>query len=122
MAEEPAKENTIVRDQLARQRTELANERTLLAYVRTVFMLMVAGATVLKFFGDERVLAIGGFAMIVLGLVIGVIGGTRFVRMARAIRHASRNHGASSSGATPAPSIIATPAQPSSPGPGRRIG
>ena len=43
---------TILRDQLALERTRLANERTLLAYIRTSFMLIVSGATALKVFTD----------------------------------------------------------------------
>jgi uncharacterized membrane protein YidH (DUF202 family) len=31
----PERSDTLVRDRLARQRTELANERTLLSYIRT---------------------------------------------------------------------------------------
>ena len=37
------REEMILRDLLARERTVLANERTLLAYVRTAIGLMAAG-------------------------------------------------------------------------------
>jgi hypothetical protein len=35
--------DTLVRDRLARQRTELANERTLLAYIRTALGFVIVG-------------------------------------------------------------------------------
>ena len=39
-----SREELILRDHLALDRTRLANERTLLSYLRTALMLMVAGA------------------------------------------------------------------------------
>ena len=35
--------DTVVRDRLARQRTEMANERTLLSYVRTALGFVAVG-------------------------------------------------------------------------------
>ncbi len=35
--------DTLIRDRLARQRTELANERTLLSYVRTALGFFIVG-------------------------------------------------------------------------------
>jgi len=39
----------ILRDQLVLDHTGLANERTVLAYARTALMLVIAGATAVKF-------------------------------------------------------------------------
>ena len=37
------KSDTLVRDRLARQRTDLANERTLLSYIRTALGFFIVG-------------------------------------------------------------------------------
>jgi putative membrane protein len=39
----PEQSNTLIRDRLARQRTELANERTLLSYIRTALGFFIVG-------------------------------------------------------------------------------
>ena len=39
----PERSDTLVRDPLARQRTELANERTLLSYIRTAMGFFFVG-------------------------------------------------------------------------------
>ena len=39
----PERSDTLVRDRLARQRTELANERTLLSYIRTAMGFFIVG-------------------------------------------------------------------------------
>ena len=44
MAEKP---DTLVRDTLARRRTELANERTLLSYIRTALGFVIVGVPAL---------------------------------------------------------------------------
>ncbi len=46
------KDEIILRDHLALDRTILANERTLLAYIRTALAFMIAGIGILKFFQD----------------------------------------------------------------------
>jgi putative membrane protein len=74
----------ILRDHLAADRTVLANERTFLAYIRTALTLIVAGATLVRFFGTE-ITAIVGWAMIPLGLGTFVYGLVAFRRMRRRI-------------------------------------
>jgi putative membrane protein len=76
---------TILRDQLALERTRLANERTLLAYVRTSFMLIVSGATALKVFTDTPGVVITAILFIVLGAFAGLFGAWRFVSVRRQI-------------------------------------
>ena len=72
---------TMIRDQLALDRTLLANERTLLAYVRTALALVGAGAGGALIFGTSTAWWLGG-ALIALGPVIAALGMFRF----RAVR------------------------------------
>jgi putative membrane protein len=75
----------ILRDHLAIDRTRLANERTLLAYLRTALMLIVAGATVVKFVAESRRVVISGWLFIAFGVLVGLFGTWRFLTMRRAI-------------------------------------
>src|SRR5918999_6332704 len=79
------REETILRDQLALDRTRLANERTLLAYIRTAFMLLVAGATALKLFVETPAVVVTAWLFIVAGVFVGVFGTWRFESMRRLI-------------------------------------
>jgi putative membrane protein len=78
-------EELILRDHLALDRTKLANERTLLAYLRTALMLMVAGATAEKVMGGDRSIILTGWALIILGVVVGFFGTWRFISMKKKI-------------------------------------
>jgi putative membrane protein len=75
----------ILRDQLALDRTQLANERTLLAYLRTALMLLVSGATAVKFVGETPSIVITGWLLIVSGAFVTILGALRFEAMRRAI-------------------------------------
>ncbi len=66
-------------------RTRLANERTLLAYVRTVVMLLVTGATILKFYGDAAPGAAGGGVVLAVALGVGGVGLRRYLLVARSL-------------------------------------
>ncbi len=63
----------IVRDYLARQRTQLANDRTLLSYIRTSLYFLVSGTALIKVEDLENVKEFGylsfaiSFALLVLG-------------------------------------------------------
>jgi putative membrane protein len=86
MADEPNRSNvTALRDQLALDRTRLANERTLLAYLRTALMLVVAGATAVKFVGDSQGVVTTGWLFVAAGAFVAVLGAWRFATMRRAI-------------------------------------
>ena len=61
------KEELILRDYLAADRTVLANERTLMSFIRTAVALAAAGASLLHFF-DSLVTAIGGVLLIILAV------------------------------------------------------
>jgi putative membrane protein len=76
----------ILRDRLALDRTHLANERTLLAYVRTAFMLIAAGATAIKAFGDDRTLVASGWSLLACGVAMAAFGAWRFIAVRRRIR------------------------------------
>jgi putative membrane protein len=78
-------EELILRDHLALDRTRLANERTLLAYLRTALMLIVAGATAVKFVGETHSVIITGWVFIALGAFVALIGTWRFLTMRRDI-------------------------------------
>lgn len=78
-------EELILRDHLALDRTRLANERTLLAYLRTSLMLLVAGATAVKFVAESRSVIVTGWLFIGLGGLVAVLGTWRFLAMRRDI-------------------------------------
>jgi putative membrane protein len=84
------REELILRDRLALDRTRLANERTLLAYLRTALMLMVAGATVVKFVAETDSVIATGWLFIAVGAVVGAFGVWRFNAMRKAINRISR--------------------------------
>ncbi len=71
------KENLILRDHLAADRTLLANERTFLAYIRTSFTFIVAGITILKLFTTFS-MGIVAFASILSGFLIIIWGIVRY--------------------------------------------
>lgn len=62
------KSDTLVRDRLARQRTELANERTLLSYIRTALGFFIVGIPAVWWMEGAGIQALG-----VVSLVMGLI-------------------------------------------------
>ncbi len=78
-------EQLVLRDHLALDRMELANERTLLAYVRIALVILVVGASLLKFLPTEAYEAIGA-ALIPVGLGVLLFGVARFRKTAASIR------------------------------------
>lgn len=91
-------EQPILRDYLALDRTILANERTVLSYARTALGLVVLGVSAIKFFGGT-IEVVAGSAFIVLGVLVGVFGGYRFLavqgRIGRAIAQSEGARGES---------------------------
>lgn len=73
----PDESTTLVRDRLARQRTELANERTLLAYVRTALGFVIVGIPSVWWLEQPGLQALGVVSL-VAGVVILGIGIWRF--------------------------------------------
>lgn len=74
------KEELILRDQLAIDRTMLSNDRTVLAFVRTALTLAIAGATVLHFLAGRKWETLGWF-LLFAGLVVFIIGIIRYRRI-----------------------------------------
>lgn len=70
----------ILRDHLAIDRTVLSNERTILSYIRTALAIMAAGATLIHFFNEYIIKAIG-VTLLILGLIIVAIGIYRYKNM-----------------------------------------
>lgn len=68
------KEQIILRDYLAIERTRLANERTLLSYIRSSLYLLLAGIAFfqLEIFPNFKYLAIASLIFSVLFFVIGI--------------------------------------------------
>lgn len=77
----------ILRDQLAIDRTVLANERTFLAYCRTFLALILTGTGFIKFF-DTPFMKMTGYAFIVIGILIFLLGSWRSSVTARNITRA----------------------------------
>ncbi len=74
------KEDIILRDHLAMERTKLANERTLLSYLRTSLYLLLGGIALLglKDFQDLKFL---GYIALSLSALLIVIGTVRFLQL-----------------------------------------
>lgn len=81
------REELILRDELAIDRTILANERTILAYLRAALTLVIAGVTFLHFFDNGMLLYIG-IICVPLGLATGTFGVLRYRKMDKRIRTA----------------------------------
>ena len=80
------KEELILRDYLAADRTELANERTLLAYVRTSVALAAAGGSLIHFLDSLAADIVGGlFLAPAAGILI--IGLQRFIWYKRRLQN-----------------------------------
>lgn len=97
MADQPyarfQKNDLILRDELAIDRTLLANENTLLAYLRSALTLVIAGVTFIHFFAASWLLWLG-VAFVPLGIGVGLFGGWRFRRMQRSINVVRKQHAA----------------------------
>lgn len=79
------KEEIILRDHLAMERTRLANERTLFSYIRTSLYLVLAG---IAFLGMEDLgeLKVLGYFSLVFSAIIFIIGILRFVQLKRHLK------------------------------------
>jgi putative membrane protein len=71
------KDEIILRDYLAMERTKLANERTLLSYIRSALYLLLGGIAIIQLEGFENIKFLGFFSL-VLTVVLVVIGVYRF--------------------------------------------
>lgn len=73
----PERSDTLVRDRLARQRTELANERTLLSYIRTALGFFIVGIPAVWWLEGAGIQALG-LVSLVTGLLLLGVGIQRF--------------------------------------------
>ena len=83
------KEELILRDHLAIDRTVLSNESTLLAYIRTSLAVIAAGATLIHFF-DEIFIKLFGAICVIAGTIILVLGYLRYRKMNKLIKEIKR--------------------------------
>lgn len=74
------KEEIILRDHLAMERTKLANERTLLSYIRTSLYLVLGGIAFLGMQDFEEIRNLGYFSL-GLSVILIVIGIVRFLQL-----------------------------------------
>ena len=79
------KEELILRDYLAADRTALANERTLMSFIRTAVALAAAGGSLIHFF-DSLITTIGGVLIILLATVTFGWGLQRFAHFQRHLK------------------------------------
>ncbi len=84
------KDELILRDQLAIDRTILANERTILAYARTSLAIIAVGATLIHFFSDNLIKLFGLF-LILFGIAIFIAGFMRYKKMKKSIEEIKMN-------------------------------
>ena len=66
-------------------RTDLANERTLLAYGRAALMVAGTGVSLIEFFNVSPIFRFLGWALVVVGIAVGLIGISRFARLHRSL-------------------------------------
>lgn len=83
------KEDTCIRDTLARDRTTLSNERTLLAYLRTAIMSLASGITMIKLFKSDIFFQTLGYILIPTSIMIAVLGHVRYTRMRQRIANSN---------------------------------
>jgi len=79
------KEEIILRDHLAMERTKLANERTLLSYTRTSLYLVLGGIAFLGMKDLEEIKGLGYFSLS-LSIVVLVIGILRFHQLKKHLK------------------------------------
>jgi putative membrane protein len=87
------KEDIILRDYLALERTRLANERTLLSYIRTALYLILGGITTLTIESFESIRWLG-YVSLVLSVFLIVFGTLRYFVLRKKINtHYFQNTG-----------------------------
>lgn len=84
------REDIILRDYLAMERTKLANERTLLSYIRSSLYLLVGGIALIQLKGFERVQYLG-YVSLCLTVIFLFVGLYRFVKLNRILKNYYRD-------------------------------
>ncbi|MBN2805072.1 MAG: DUF202 domain-containing protein [Prolixibacteraceae bacterium] len=80
------KEQIILRDYLALERTKLANERTLFAYIRTSLYLILAGVTLIQL-RELGSLQWIGIVSLIISIIILLIGVLRYVKLKQQLKN-----------------------------------
>ena len=73
------KDEMILRDELAVDRTMLSCERTTLSYIRTSLATLIGGVTIIKFFTGAQYRAVG-WLFVVISIFIAAFGLYRYLR------------------------------------------
>lgn len=79
------KDEIILRDYLAMERTKLANERTLLSYIRSSLYLLIGGIAIIQLEGFEGIKFIG-YVSLALTIILVIIGTYRFRKLNRQLK------------------------------------
>lgn len=79
------KDEIILRDYLAMERTTLANERTLLSYLRSSLYLLIGGVALLKLENFENLHFVGYIALVLAGVFI-LIGFYRYQKLRKRLK------------------------------------
>ena len=87
------KNDLILRDYLAAERTHLANERTLLAYLRSALILLVTAVTILKLFDGDLLLRWCALILGSLSILVGAFGVYRFTKTRQKLVSFNKNKG-----------------------------
>ncbi len=87
MYSEFSKEEMILRDHLAYERTAMANERTWLAYLRTAIGFMAAGGGIVKIFTESVPLQISGWGLMSCSVFCAFWGWRRYCEVKKKLKH-----------------------------------
>ncbi|RAR49846.1 DUF202 domain-containing protein [Flavobacterium lacus] len=80
------RDEIILRDYLAMERTKLANERTLLSYIRSSLYLLLGGIAIIQLEGFESIKFIG-YISLGLTIILVIIGIYRFQKLNRQLKN-----------------------------------
>lgn len=89
-----SKENMVLRDYLAVDRTIMANESSFLSYIRTALTMIVAAVTFLKFFSSPAMHVLG-WIFIVCAVLMVIHGATRYEAVEKVLNNLTgdiKNH------------------------------
>lgn len=79
------KEDIILRDHLAMERTKLANERTLLSYIRTSLYLFLGGIAFLGMRDFQEIKYLGYFSLC-LSVIVLIVGIVRYIQLKKHVK------------------------------------
>ena len=79
------RDEMILRDYLALDRTILANERTLLAYLRTFIGTFSAGIVIVKLL-DTPLVNVIGYVFVIISPLFIVLGAIRYIQISKKLK------------------------------------